>query len=645
MNQRVSATVSYILAAVLVVTAGPLSVKAQTQAPQSPHLTVLPGVLAAPRAPSLPLPAMIPQQSPATVAPLIAAIVSPPQLPITDDAAAEHAFGRQCLGAAEAPWQVRIEEKYSYPASGDPLDRILPNTRTYVTNTDSCPCLGGECREDTIQYRVTLEGAAPQARWSGAIRAGHADGRTLYRALNPGGVGVCLPEGRYRLATKVWTEDRNCTTAEQEVTLVALVIATLGDSYSAGEGTPSARVTASQWPFVADRHKNDSDKLVPQGSRVLALWQRQSTLELPIRDEGTRVVPARGWTAEAATHFEAHRSPFAPASLFAMEVEQAAPTSNVTFVNLAESGATIEKGALYAGCIPETDCAATFDRSQLDRLKELLEGRNIDALVLGFGGNDAGFARVGAAYVLREPKLRELVPDYDYPSETEIRDAIRSGDWSAALAPEERDVKGMDQLEGQYAELDNKLRTELSNEISRARIFLLGYPALHKKRGPEDRTESFCEFLGNIAPFLDERANRSVTDTLFGFVGRVGLQLGIIFGDLVRDNRVRLRVDEDEAMQIHIDFYKPLMEFQERAARTHGWEYVRMPSTFEDHHICAGRPYEIHRSDSYRPRLPPPAVPNRWFRAGIEGFLITGIGQRRYLEQHRAAPPQRGGLS
>lgn len=561
---------------------------------------------------------ILPQEA-SMIAPLIAAAIAPPSLPITDDIAAERAFGRVCPKISSAPWRVRIEDKYPYPPSGDPLDAILPNTRAYVTNTDSCRCLDDECREGMIQYRVALEGAVPTDGWSGALQASHADGRVFYRPLNPG-AAICLPEGRYRLATKRWTgeESRSCEAYEQDATLRALVIVALGDSYSSGEGAPAGRVTASQWPFVADRHRNDLDKLVPQGGRVLAMWQRQSTAELPVRDVGNRVLPGFGWTKQQRMHFEAHRSPFAPASLFAMKVEADSPSSNVTFVNLAESGATIELGALNAGCIPETSCAATFDGSQIDRLQALLAGREVDALILGFGGNDAGFARVASAYVIREPSLRGT-PGYDYPSKREIRNAIRSGVWSGIFG-EETPVAGMDRLEGEYARLASELDRQLSNELADARVFLLGYPAPHKKRGPVDRTGSYCEFLGNLAPFLEAEAAfvDSVSGHLSKFLALAAPPL------LFADATVRFRVDEDEALQSHIDFYLPLTETQNRAARTHRWEYVKMPDTFEDHHICAGRPYDIHRRDSYSPRLPPTDLPNRWFRAGVEGFVITG---------------------
>lgn len=121
-----------------------------------------------------------------------------------------------------------------------------------------------------------------------------------------------------------------------------------------------------------------------------------------------------------------HRSSNAGSAQAAKALEDLDPRTSVTFVHLACSGATMLYGlrGYYQGTehpegidnkvcnpddpnlprptppsIPPADCI----RPQLDVAKEIVGGREVDAVYVSIGGNDAHFADIVIACVLQEP--------------------------------------------------------------------------------------------------------------------------------------------------------------------------------------------------------------------------------------------------
>lgn len=84
-----------------------------------------------------------------------------------------------------------------------------------------------------------------------------------------------------------------------------------------------------------------------------------------------------GWSAQARA---------------AVALEQQSPHSTVTFLHLACSGATVNKGVL--GPYPEPPGGKKVTKSQVRQAADLTAGYVIDALLLSVGGNDIGFANV-----------------------------------------------------------------------------------------------------------------------------------------------------------------------------------------------------------------------------------------------------------
>ena len=127
---------------------------------------------------------------------------------------------------------------------------------------------------------------------------------------------------------------------------------------------------------------------------------------------------ARSVTGQLSATWQAercHRSSNAGSAQAAKSLEEADPRTSVTFVHLACSGATMAYGLLgwYEGtehpdgvtnepCNTDTRPAGCI-RPQVDVAKELVGNREVDALYMSIGGNDAHFADIVIACILQEP--------------------------------------------------------------------------------------------------------------------------------------------------------------------------------------------------------------------------------------------------
>ena len=182
----------------------------------------------------------------------------------------------------------------------------------------------------------------------------------------------------------------------RDVRVRDLLIVVLGDSMSSGEGSPDLAITAGK----------------------KARW----------------VDP------------QCHRSRWAPGALAAKAIEDMDPTTSVTFLSFACSGATIDKdwpltgkhfdayekadgskmkgtGVLgwYLGIESPSSSGMSWDMpkyqaeggkgvpSQIQQLKFALAGRKIDSVIMSAGLNDAGFSRMIATCVLFKECPSEVI--------------------------------------------------------------------------------------------------------------------------------------------------------------------------------------------------------------------------------------------
>jgi hypothetical protein len=101
---------------------------------------------------------------------------------------------------------------------------------------------------------------------------------------------------------------------------------------------------------------------------------------------GEGVMEAGGWR-----HAPCHRSSLAGPARAARDLEDADPHSSVSFVHLACSGASVDKGLLnmYRGVTGTGE-----EPPQLERAKLIAGKRTIDTMVLSIGINDIGFGKI-----------------------------------------------------------------------------------------------------------------------------------------------------------------------------------------------------------------------------------------------------------
>src|SRR5262249_55544939 len=85
----------------------------------------------------------------------------------------------------------------------------------------------------------------------------------------------------------------------------------------------------------------------------------------------------------------AHRSTIAAPAQFALGLEQASPHQSVTFVSVANSGASIPSGVL--GPMQSIGDSSYQLPAEIDELQGIIGTRHIDVLTITVGADDVGF--------------------------------------------------------------------------------------------------------------------------------------------------------------------------------------------------------------------------------------------------------------
>lgn len=206
----------------------------------------------------------------------------------------------------------------------------------------------------------------------------------------------------YRVKLTVTAPGGQATEAETDVTVRDILLVSIGDSFASGQGNPD--------------------------------------------------IPKQGSTRAKWVDNVCSRSAFAGAAQAALSIEQADPHTSVTFVSLACSGATVEAGL--------TGVYLKGGRSlppQVDKVKEVVNGRPIDALFISIGGNDIGFANLVAKCIMHHN--------------------CSANDEALAMLK-----AGLDSLPARYQALSEKL-----NGLQAAKVFITEYPDLAR-----DENRQFC---------------------------------------------------------------------------------------------------------------------------------------------------------
>ena len=260
-----------------------------------------------------------------------------------------------------------------------------------------------------------------------------------------------------------------------------ILIVTMGDSLSAGEGNPEVPSrTDPEWMQVGD-----------------------TTLYPPTPDSSP-TGPVANTPADADVEQEqaryheiASRSSWAAGAQMARQVEEADPHTSVTFVFVASSGASIGGslvpgtpkpgvggGALqaFAGQSAEGYDVNDPMPAQIDQVKDIVYGRSIDLMTFSFGVNDLAFTRIAKALALR-PK-----GTFDSDFQGKLNEAVNTGTataWDAlrqsifadtdALIEDQPVGLGLNGMAIQYNAFATQLATLPGHESMG--VYMLEYPS------------------------------------------------------------------------------------------------------------------------------------------------------------------------
>jgi hypothetical protein len=221
------------------------------------------------------------------------------------------------------------------PMHGNAPD--LPNTPAYVNPPGGYPVVLDASRS------VGIRGATTFA-WTITNSAGQS---TYASGKKP---TVSLPQGPYtvELTATGLRGTKRPQSATVNIQVKDVLIVSIGDSYASGEGNPVVpSMTDPQWAYSPDAAMNTENA-------------------------------------------NAHRSTISGPAQFALKLQEARPHEAVTFVSVANSGASIPVGVL--GPMPSIGDANDQLPAEFPELEQLIGTRHIDVLTVSVGADDIGFS-------------------------------------------------------------------------------------------------------------------------------------------------------------------------------------------------------------------------------------------------------------
>lgn len=277
-------------------------------------------------------------------------------------ASVETLEARTLQAAAAFEWRM-APRMVANPDFGDAP--ALPNTAAYVN-----PPGGYEVRFDASKTPGIRRGTTYD--WA-VIQAGQEIATFQGRKAS-----TSLPEGSYtvQLTVRGAKGAKEPLVADQDITVNNVVIVSIGDSYASGEGNPVRdgffNIRSAQWAFSAD-------------------------------------------PAMRLQNAKAHRSTLSAPAQFAKKLQDANPQQAITFVSVANSGATVDKG-LLGPMASNVDATYTLP-PEVEQAKQIVGPEKIDVLLVSIGGNDIGFSdrikELGTASLTGRTTLAEIRKEVD----------------------------------------------------------------------------------------------------------------------------------------------------------------------------------------------------------------------------------------
>ncbi len=375
----------------------------------------------------------------------------------------------------------------------------------------------------------------------------------------------------------------------QAVTVKDFLIVALGDSYGSGEGSPDVPQS-----FTYDWFGNPTAVAQP------AVWES----------------------------LRCHRSGNAPAAQAARQIESDDAHSTVTFMSFACSGATINRdyyadqspiqpyrpngdsaGVLlsgsgilgpYAGRVPPNPSNPEPDRlpSQVDQLLTALtraDGsmRQVDALILSAGGNDAGFGNVATLCLLFDNCQNYILFDNELPAPKTLTRRVQAD---------------MVDLPARYAALAQALQS--IPMAPNGKVYITEYPDATRN----DQGGSCSEMLTDIVPWWAE-------GSLVDYINQNGATQTPVTPFAMRGTDV----------QFAWSFSVWLNDRVHDAAANHGWVLVdgiapQSGNLFSGHGYCASESWVRRALDSVNrqgPWTPGGTSPNPIASGDLLNTMLT----------------------
>jgi lysophospholipase L1-like esterase len=201
---------------------------------------------------------------------------------------------------------------------------------------------------------------------------------------------------------------------ERSVSVRDILIVSLGDSYSSGEGNPE-RVQGLSLPFYFPsdtipylQHSDLNQTLPAVAFTAVAGFLTQKSTALWADGADGYYGPTPFGLNMTNDNRQSHRSTVAATAQYALDLERSDPHTSVTFVHVSQSGATTQTAIGAVPAFGQED--PTYRLTAQTKLIQAIVGtRPIDQLFVSLGGNDVGFTTLAQGLVVSNIDLTDVL--------------------------------------------------------------------------------------------------------------------------------------------------------------------------------------------------------------------------------------------
>lgn len=463
-------------------------------------------------------------------------------------------------------------------------------------------------------------------------------------------ISLCLPSGKHRVSVAQTPREKDGKrNAEAKVTtrtidVVDHFIVVMGDSFAAGEGAPERAYTGRNQTSWARAVGNNNGNLIALANRAKRIYADNRTANLRAGECDRGLLGLSSYDRRVLNHFDnlrSHRSSYTHGSQLALDLESRSDKSSVTFVNLAQTGATIKKGVMgnYAGSneagneavIPGSYGANGTMCPQTEMLKEISGGRAPDDILLSVGGNDAGFAlAISSLYVAWDGDTRNYSTTGTPPCRGAVSTAcnmikavgdgawnwVKNGIESSAIG-NGAGLEGLDGLANNYQDLHREFGYTLYSAYDPSRVTLIAPPFFGTKTPIEDSSETDLVLSGGGGSYEAVNAGRVYDEN------GTAVQAKYCYLETTQNgpvSKISLYIVPKEFRVADYEVYRPLVEEMRAATRAHKWTYLSQ-NVYDAARlgICQPSPYGKYGNPQFSPGHPVPEA-----KGTVRGFRTTG---------------------